>query len=259
MTVAAPLTASTLPTPIVQFEQVSFWYDPAQKLLENFQWSVLPGESWSILGPSGCGKSTLLYLIAGLRRPQMGAVYLNGAAVTSAQADVALMLQDYGLLNWYTATRNIELGLQLRGLGRAERRARVQHWLDKMAIAPLGRRYPLQLSGGQRQRVALARVLALQSPLQLLDEPLSAVDELTRERLQKQLVQINRQLGVSTITVTHNVEEAVLLGDQVLVITEHTPIIHYTVQSTHFPTLPTRDDPAFVAACRDIRRILADA
>ncbi|MEM7134384.1 MAG: ATP-binding cassette domain-containing protein [Chloroflexota bacterium] len=244
-------------TPVVMFEDVSFWYEPAKKLFKNFNWTVQRGESWSILGPSGCGKSTLLYLIAGLRQPSAGRIFLNGKAVEAPHRDVSLMLQDYGLLNWYTNERNIELGLQIRGITGRERKARVNYWLQELDIEPIRHSYPLQISGGQRQRVALARVLALQSPLQLLDEPLSAVDELTRERLQAQLVEINRKLETSSLTVTHNVEEAVLLGDNALVITEHNPITHFYTQQTRFTTIPERDDPAFIATCRHIRQFFA--
>lgn len=246
-------------TPLLVFEDVDFWYDPARKLFEQFTWQVARGESWSILGPSGCGKSTLLYLIAGLRRPCRGRVWLDGKEINGPNPAVGLMLQDYGLLNWYSAARNIELGLQIRGLARRERATRRDHWLQELDINHIRDQYPLQLSGGQRQRVALARLLALQAPIQLLDEPLAAVDELTRERLQGQLVRINRELGASTLTVTHNVEEAVLLGDKVLVITDHTPITEVHTEVTTFAAPPQRDDPAFIAACRAIRRRLAGA
>ncbi len=243
-------------TPLIVFEDVAFWYDPAKKLLDRFNWTVQQGESWSILGPSGCGKSTLLYLIAGLRQPCAGRIFLEGEEITGPRRDVGLMLQDYGLLNWYTAARNIELGLQIRDVPHQERTARLEHWLHVLAIDHIRNQYPLQISGGQRQRVALARLLALQAPVQLLDEPLAAVDELTRERLQKQLFQINRELGASTLTVTHNIEEAVLLSDKVLIVTDHYPITHFRTQPTQFAAIPARDEPAFVAACSEIRRLI---
>lgn len=240
--------------PLLVFDDVTFWYDPATKLFDGFNWIVKQGESWSILGPSGCGKSTLLYLIAGLRRPRSGRILLNGDEIRGPNHTVGLMLQDFGLLNWYTAARNIELGLQIRNISDKERKRRRDYWLDELAIDHVRNQYPLQLSGGQRQRVALARLLALQAPVQLLDEPLSAVDELTRERLQKQLVQINHEVGASTLTVTHNVEEAVLLGDNVLVITDHSPITTFHTIQARFTTLPERDDPAFIAICKEIRQ-----
>jgi len=244
-------------TPRIVFENVGFWYDPAKKLFDGFNWHIEQGESWSILGPSGCGKSTLLYLIAGLRQPCVGKVWLNGQEITEPNQAVGLMLQDYGLLNWYSAVRNIELGLQIRGIAPQRRKERCDHWLHELSIDQIRDHYPLQLSGGQRQRVALARLLALQAPVQLLDEPLSAVDELTRERLQSQLIQINRTLGAVTLIVTHNVEEAVLLGDKVLVITKHAPISSFHTEETFFSTLPERGDPPFVAACHRIRQHLA--
>lgn len=244
-------------SPALALEGVSFGY--ATPLLDRFDWRIMPGETWSILGPSGSGKTTLLYLLAGLRRPQAGTVRLFGEAITAPSHDVGLMLQDYGLLPWMTAVRNIRLGLKIRGVSRQERHRIGAAWLERMQIAHVADQYPGQLSGGQRQRVALARVLALETDILLLDEPLSAVDELTRERLQARLYAITREIGVTMVMVTHSVEEAALLTDNVLVFPEDGPLHEAQVLRSPFAgdnAMPRRDDPAFLQFTAQVRAAL---
>lgn len=240
--------------PVITFEDVSFWYDPTQKIVADFNWSIDLNQSWSILGPSGCGKTTLLHLMAGIRQPCAGRVTFNGQTISQPHHEIGLMLQDYGLLPWYTAERNIELGLEIRHLPKAERLTRTAAWLERLDISPIRQHYPLQLSGGQRQRVALARLLALQTSVLLLDEPLSAVDELTRERLQKQLYHLYRQ--TTSIMVTHSIEEAVLLSDHIMVITDYAPITTVSQLSIPFETMPARHEPRFIEFCHQIRQII---
>lgn len=164
------------------------------------------------------------------------------------------MLQDYGLLPWFTARRNIEVGLAISGSRRSEREERSAAWLARLDLEELGEKFPAQLSGGQRQRVALARLLALGPRLLLLDEPLSAVDELARERLQRQLFAVSREAGRSTLLVTHNIEEAALLADRILLITQTAPVSSYELLETPFHgQLARRDDPEFIRFCQSIR------
>lgn len=249
-------------TPIaIELDGVRFGYDGVRPIVDDFSWRVGAGEAWSVLGPSGSGKTTLLYLMAGLRRPQTGRVLLNGESVRGPSHDVGLMLQDYGLLPWLTAERNVQLGLKIRGIPRRDRHRIRAAWLERMQIAHVARSYPGQLSGGQRQRVALARVLALQTDVLLLDEPLSAVDELTRERLQKTLRAIRMELGVTMVMVTHSVEEAALLADNVLVFPDDGPLRDPVMLRSPFAgvdavDLPGRDDPEFLAFTRNIREAL---
>lgn len=244
--------------PIISFDGVSFWYDPAKKVIEDFNWQIQAGESWAIVGPSGSGKTTLLYLLAGIRRPLAGRVCYDGATITRPHHDIGLMLQHYGLLPWYTAERNIRIGLEIRAVPAAEVRQRSDEWLKKLNIDHVRRQYPTQMSGGQRQRVALARLLALQASVLLLDEPLSAVDELTRERLQKRLDELRRSSGATTILVTHNIEEAVLLADHLLVITEYAPLSSFQTLATPFNghSMPQRNDPYFINFCQQIRELV---
>ena len=243
--------------PLLALEQVSFAYAQSTPLVTDFTWRIAPGARWAILGPSGSGKTTLLYLLAGLRKPTAGVILHDGQPLLKPNPQIGLMLQAYGLLPWFTARQNIHTGLQIRGLPANERRERADRWLKRLEIDHLADQFPGQLSGGQRQRVALARLLALESRTLLLDEPFSAVDELTRERLQLRLRALQAELGSTLVLVTHSVEEAVLLADHILIITNFAPITNATVLHSPFNgTPPRRDDPAFTAFCRRIRDIL---
>jgi ABC-type nitrate/sulfonate/bicarbonate transport system ATPase subunit len=240
---------------LISLEGVTFGY--THPLLQGFDWHIGAGESWSILGQSGSGKTTLLYLIAGLRQPQAGQVCFRGQPLAGPNHDVGLMLQDYGLLPWMTARQNVELGLKIRRVSRTQRRQVVSDWLARMEISHVADQFPAQLSGGQRQRVALARVLALGTNVLLLDEPLSAVDELTRERLQKTLWQIKRELGVTMIMVTHSVEEAALLTSNILIVPDDPPMTQPQVlRRPCNQVMPSREDPAFQHFCSQIRGAL---
>lgn len=242
---------------LLEFQDVSFAYEPGSPVLQDFSLQVKRGGFCCILGPSGSGKTTLLYLAAGLRQPRSGSVLLDGQPVAGPSPRVGLLLQDYGLLPWFTARRNLEAGLAISGVGRATQRKLSRHWLGRLGLEDLADRFPAQLSGGQRQRVALARQFALNRELLLLDEPLSAVDELSRERLQRTLADLVREAGSTVVLVTHSIEEAALLGSAVLLVKEQAPI-----RSGQLLTSPLsedqrdRNDPAFLRFCADIRERL---
>ena len=168
----------------------------------------------AVVGPTGCGKTTLLALIAGLMPPTAGQLLVAGEPVEPRRPGTALILQDYGLLPWKTVRHNAALGLEIRGLPwEAADRS-----LAEVGLTELANRWPHQLSGGQRQRVAIARSLALEPDLLLMDEPFSALDALTREEMQELLLNIWRRRRTSLVLVTHSIAEAVYLGQQILVL-----------------------------------------
>ena len=177
-------------------------------VLDGIDLQVQPGEFVSLLGASGCGKSTLLALIAGLDQATTGTI--------ETTSKPALMFQEPALMPWLTAGRNVELALQLRGVGKAERKQRASELLELVHLERAIDQRPHELSGGMRQRVALARALAQDSSILLMDEPFAALDAVTRDILHEELIRVWQQTGVTIIFVTHNVREAVRLGQRVL-------------------------------------------
>jgi NitT/TauT family transport system ATP-binding protein len=187
--------------------------------LTGIELTVHDGEFVSLIGPSGCGKSTLLRLIADLDEPTAGDIRVFGRTARQARIDQAygIAFQQAGLLPWRTVAANIELPLQLHGVGASERRARVAELLDLVGLTDFSRHYPDQLSGGMQQRVAIARSLAERPRLLLMDEPFGALDEMTRERMQTELLRIRAETGAAVVFVTHSIPEAVYLSDRVVV------------------------------------------
>ncbi|KUO05025.1 ABC transporter ATP-binding protein [Streptomyces caeruleatus] len=193
---------------------------PGAAVLHGVDLEAAPGEILTVVGPSGCGKSTLLRTLAGLLPALAGQVTQDGRPVTGPGADRALVFQEDALLPWRTARANVELPLAIRGLGRAERRARAKEWLDRVGLAGLERQLPHRLSGGQRQRVQLARALAGQPRAVLMDEPFGALDAQTRAGMQQLLVEVLRGTGATVLFVTHDVDEALFLGDRVALLAD---------------------------------------
>ena len=192
-------------------------------VLHAIDLEVRPGELVTLLGPSGCGKSTALKIIGGFEQPTSGGVSMAGVDVTRTPArdrGTGIVFQQYSLFPHITAAQNVEFGLKVRKVGRAERRARSEELLALVGLEEHGGKYPHQLSGGQQQRVALARALAVEPRVLLLDEPLSALDALVRERLREEIVRIHRERGTTTIMVTHDQEEALAMADRVAVMHE---------------------------------------
>lgn len=186
--------------------------------LQNIDLEVLSGEFLCIVGPSGCGKSTLLHLIAGLDRPSSGEIWSDGRKVEGPGPDRILLFQELGLFPWLTARENVEFGLRLKGVKQPARRERARHYLNLVRLSQFEEHHLHQLSGGMKQRVALARALAMQPDVLLMDEPFAALDAQTRDLLHDELERIWRETGQTIIFVTHNVREAVRLGDRVLVL-----------------------------------------
>jgi NitT/TauT family transport system ATP-binding protein len=187
--------------------------------LDNIDLSVRAGEFLCIVGPSGCGKSTLLHLIAGLHRQTSGRVLIDNKAVDGPGTDRILIFQELGLFPWLTVGQNVEFGMKMKGMSKAERQEKIRYYLKLVHLAQFQDSYIHQLSGGMRQRVALARALATEPDVLLMDEPFAALDAQTRDLLHDELERIWAETGRTIIFVTHNVREAVRLGDRVALIT----------------------------------------
>ena len=217
---------------------------------------VIPkGEFVCMIGASGCGKSTLLRIIAGFEEPTTGEVAIDGKPVTGPGSDRGMVFQDYALFPWMTVRQNVSFGPRQRHLPREEIDKTTDEFVRMVGLERFADRYPNQLSGGMKQRVAIARVLANNANILLMDEPFGALDALTREQLQNELLQIWKRTGVTTIFVTHSVEEAVLLADRVLVMSAGPG----RIDSDFRIDLPRPRDvssPEFNALRRDVARRL---
>src|SRR5580658_3417903 len=207
--------------------------------VRGVSFSVRDGEVVSLIGPSGCGKSTLLNIGSGLTAPSEGEAFVDGGRVAGPNAHVAFMLQKDLLLPWRTVAENVMFGVEIQGVPAAERRQRAQALLENFNLAEFSNHYPYQLSGGMRQRVALARTLAVDPHVLLLDEPFSAVDAQTRMVLQRDLAQTLRRAGKTALLITHDLIEAVALSDRVLVMSPRPGRIIDEIAID----LPQRDNP----------------
>ncbi|MDM7854832.1 ABC transporter ATP-binding protein [Cellulomonas alba] len=220
--------------------------------LEDFTLAVAPGELVTVVGPSGCGKSTLLDLVTGLSAPTAGRILLDGRPVTGPGLDRGIVFQQYALLPWRSAQGNVELGLEGRGLRRAERQRIAREHLALVGLEGFEQRYPHELSGGMKQRVAIARSLAFDPEVLLMDEPFAALDAQTREQLQDELLRIWRATGKTILFITHGIEEAVYLGQRIVVLTPRPGRVRDVIDvdlgdRTVGSSTDLRSDPRFVA------------
>lgn len=199
--------------------------------MEDFNLDVKAGELLVVVGPSGCGKSTMLDLLMGLTKPSSGRILLDGKAITGPGFDRGIVLQQHTLIPWRTAVRNVEFGLEAKGIAKRKRREIAERYLHMVGLSRSGNRYPHQLSGGMKQRVAIARALAFDPDVLLMDEPFAAVDAHTRELLQSELLRIWEQSGKTIIFITHSIDEAVYLGDRVAVMTSQPGRIKAVIES----------------------------
>ena len=212
---------------MIQLHALSFGYPQSKPIFDDFNWQAQRGETWAILGTSGCGKTTLLYLLAGLQHPTTGHILIDSQPLTRPRPRTGLILQDYGLLPWATVRENAELGLKVRNFYGADGvhtpqdyapERNVRPWLERLGIATISDKYPTQISGGQRQRTAIARTLALQPDLLLMDEPFSSLDAVIREDLQALTLELCAEQSITLVIVTHNIEEAAAMGKKVLLL-----------------------------------------
>lgn len=268
------MPAVALAQAMIEFRNLTFAYADQPPIFAGFSWAVRAGEAWAVIGPSGCGKSTLLYLAAGLRQPRAGHVLVDGQPVPRPRASTGLVLQDYGLLPWATVWENVALVLRMgrfyrdkassaagpRPYPRSDVTAdQVDHWLARLGIAELRDKYPSQISGGQRQRAAIARSLLQQPVLLLLDEPFSSLDALTREDLQRLTVELRQETGLTTVVVTHSIEEAVFLGQQILVLKRPPNTIAQVIANPAAGAAAYRGQSAYLDQCSVLRALLGES
>jgi len=256
---------------MIEIDRLVFRYGDGRQIFSDFSLAIRRGEAWTIIGPSGCGKTTLLSLVAGMLQPTAGVIRVAGETITRARPRTGLVLQDHGLLPWAPVRQNIELGLTIRSYygpdgvhspydmetDRKKLAERVDYWLGWLGIAELQDRYPAELSRGQRQRAAIARTLVLDPDLLLMDEPFSALDAPIREELQKVMSSFHAESGLTSVTVTHDIEEAVVLGERILVLgngVNTTPV----VIDNHLSGLGgNRSDPEFLHRCSELKKTIA--
>jgi NitT/TauT family transport system ATP-binding protein len=186
-------------------------------VLDDINLQVDRNQFVCLLGPSGCGKTTLLRIVAGLTEADDGEIVVDGKLVKGPGQDRSMVFQNYGLLPWRTVMGNVEFGLEVRNVNKAERRRICQRYIDKVGLTGFEQHYPHQISGGMQQRTGLARALSKDPKILLMDEPFAAVDMQTREQLQDELLKIWNQTSTTVVFVTHSIEEAIYLGDRVIV------------------------------------------
>ena len=225
--------------------------------LQDINLEIPQGQFVCLLGPSGCGKSTLLNAVAGFAPPTSGRIVAGGQQVQAPGPERGMVFQEYALFPWMTVADNIAFGLQIKGQPKAEIEATVARLLAMLSLSDFRNRFPKDLSGGMRQRVAIARVLALDSPIMLMDEPFGALDALTRRNLQDELLRIWSELKKTIIFVTHSIEEAIYMADRIVVMTYRPG----TVKRDLLVALPRGRDPAapeFNALKRELGQLVVE-
>ncbi len=252
------MLSNELRVPQVALSGVSKRYGSNPPVLENIDLTIAKGEFISLIGPSGCGKSTLLKLISGLSSTSEGSILVDGMTPLNARETISYIFQDATLLPWRTVTRNVGLGLELEHVSREVREAKVQSLLELVGLSHVARSYPRQLSGGMKMRVSVARALATTPRLLLMDEPFGALDEMTRDRLNEELLRLRQEQSWTAVFVTHSVAEAVFLSTRIVVLAPSPGRIASEISiDLPFPrTSMTRESPEFEAYVTDVSRVL---
>jgi NitT/TauT family transport system ATP-binding protein len=244
---------------MLDLKNVSLTYSNGSKpvqALRGIDMKIEKGRSYAVIGPSGCGKTSLIYIMAGLMAPTQGEVLLHGEKLVKPERGTALILQEYGLLSWKTVWENAALGLVLRKVPEREIKEILERVFEELALTECIDRYPKQLSGGQKQRVALARALSLHPDILLMDEPLSALDALTREYMQKVIFNLLKRHQITCVLVTHSIEEAVYLGQEIIIFTACPGKICAKIANPAQGAEDYRDQLSFHEKCTEVRASL---
>lgn len=240
---------------------ISLTYDDGVELLDvvrDLNISVESGEAIALIGPSGCGKSTVLRMTSGVLAPTSGTLLVNGEKVDKPRQETALIPQDLGLFPWKTVLQNAALGLLIRKVPKPDALSRARDALCQVGLEGFEHAYPKELSGGMRQRLALARALAMDADLLLMDEPLSAVDALLRESLQDLLLDLWKRRRHTQLLVTHSIEEAVYLGARILVFGNRPTSVKADIPNPGMGDQSWRDSVKFASKCHEVRSALAE-
>ena len=242
----------------VQFADVAKRFGEGPDVLHGINFSAAPDDFVAVIGPSGCGKSTLLRLIAGLNPTTAGTLTVDGNPPGSTDTDVAFVFQEPNLMPWARVAANVDLPLRLRGTDAAQRQATVTRCLEQVRLAERADAFPRQLSGGQQMRVSIARALATDPRLLLLDEPFGALDEMTRNHLNEELLALRESSAWTAFFVTHSIAEAVFLANRVLVMSANPGnIAHEVIVDLPYPrTAETRESPKFAALAQQLSKLL---
>lgn len=252
---------------MILIEGLTFAYEPGAPVFQNFNWNAERGETWAVIGPSGCGKSTLLNIVAGLVPVQAGRVLVDGLLLSRPRPQTGLIIQDYGLLPWATVRENARLGLRVRNYYGPDgvhapsdytRTVDVEPWLERLGLLPIAGQFPGQISGGQRQRTAIARTLAMNPDLLLMDEPFSSLDAPTRESLQRLVLELWHETGLTLVTVTHAIEEAAVLGRRILLLGRPPNAEPVVIENPNILQPNFRDSDEYTMLCRDLRARLEE-
>jgi NitT/TauT family transport system ATP-binding protein len=241
----------------IELRNVSLEYDVGTRsvlAVDDVSFSVAPEQFLCIVGPSGCGKTTIMNMIAGFLTPSKGEILISGAPIRQSRPDRGVVFQDFAqLFPWRTALRNVEFGLEMRGVGKEERRDTAMRYLELVGLKKFENNFPHQLSGGMQQRTAIARALAYNPGVLLMDEPFAALDAMTRDDMQRMLAEIWAETKKTVVYITHNVAEAVYLGDKVIVMAAHPG----TLREEIAVDLPRPRDPLSADFIATQKRLLA--
>jgi NitT/TauT family transport system ATP-binding protein len=257
---AVPPTAGDSRAPVVEAHGLSLVFQTSDRpvtALSDIDMTIRRGDFVSLIGPSGCGKTTLMRVVADLVKPTSGTILVNGGTPEQARLDrsYGYVFQAPALLPWRTIQRNIMLPLEIMGLSRAERQERVAHYLDLVGLKGFERKFPWQLSGGMQQRVSIARAMAFEPDLLLMDEPFGALDEITRDNLNVHLLRLWAKTGITVIFVTHSIPEAVFLSSRIVVMSPRPGRILEVIESD-LPRdrgLDDRETPEFLQIAHRVR------